>query len=201
MDILCPTFAHIACFGCRAKCKGPNSCAQGAQVNQCAVCSTLFEEQWSHLRENFAKRSAYSNHSGSQDESNVEPETEDEPVDDRLLDLEPEQPGNIAPVTDISPIANQPSSAYIPVMSFPAHTTPVLQSFASAALFRVLDPVLSAQDTIPTGKISNRQYMPDKMTTFSLPQSTTSAPKKAGRLPSIKLPMVAELSHLQRCPG
>ena len=66
--------SHFTCFGCRAKCKRQDPCAQGAQVNQYAACSTLSEEQWSHLRENFAKRSAYHNRSGSQDD-NVEPGT------------------------------------------------------------------------------------------------------------------------------
>ena len=109
-------------------------------------------------RENFAKRTSYHNRTGSQYD-NVEPETEDElvftckelsEVDDTLLDLEPQQSGNIAPVTGISPLANQPSSASLPVMSFSARTGLVLQSSASSALFRVPDPLFSAQDTIPT---------------------------------------------------
>ena len=91
------------------------------------------------------KRSAYRNCYGSQDESNAKPEIGDKPVftgkelsqvDDTLLDLEPEQPGNIALVTGIRPLANQPSSASMPVMSFPAHTGPVLQSSASSALYQ-----------------------------------------------------------------
>ena len=152
-------------------------------MNQSAVCFTLSKEQWSHLRENSAKRSAYRNRSSSEDDS-LEPETKDESVltgeelsqaDDTLLDLEPEQTGNSAPVTGISSFANQPSSASIPVMSFPAHTGPVLQSSAPSALFRVPDPVLSAQETIPTGKTPNRQYMADKMTSFSLPQPQRNA--------------------------
>ena len=68
------------------------------------------EEQWSHLLETFAKRSAYRNHSGSQDDI-VELEEElvftgDElpQVYCTLLDLEPEQTGNIAPITGISPL-------------------------------------------------------------------------------------------------
>ena len=44
-----------SCFGC----KGLDPCAQGADVTQCAACSALSEEQWTHLGENFAKRSAY----------------------------------------------------------------------------------------------------------------------------------------------
>ena len=94
--------SHLACFGCRAKCKGQDPCAQGAKVNQCAACSTLSEQQWTHLRESFAKRSSYSHHTGSHDD-NLEPETDEElvftgeelgQVDDTLLHLEPEQIGH-----------------------------------------------------------------------------------------------------------
>ena len=133
-------------------------------MNQCAACSTMSEEQWSHLCKNFAKRSAYRICSGSQDD-NLKQETEDEPVFtseelsqvvDTLLDLELEQTGNIALVTSISPLANQPSSVSISVMSFPAHIRPVLQSSGFPALFRAPDPVLSAQETIPMGETPNR---------------------------------------------
>ena len=90
---------HGSCFGCRAKCKGQDSCAQGANVNQCTPCAALSEEQWTHLRENFAKRSAYRSRTGSRDNSFEEFDA-DEPVftgedlsrvDDTILDLEPEQ--------------------------------------------------------------------------------------------------------------
>ena len=65
---------------------------------QCAACSALTEEQWSHLRENFAKRSAYRQRTGSQGDSFEELETEDPVqtgedfswVDNTPLDLEPE---------------------------------------------------------------------------------------------------------------
>ena len=87
--------SHLACFGCRAKCKGQAPCAQGAKVNQCAACSTLSEQQWTHLRESFAKRSSYCHRTSSHDD-NLEPETDEElvftgeelgQVDDTLLDL------------------------------------------------------------------------------------------------------------------
>ena len=142
--------SHLTCFGCRTKLKGQDPCAKGTKIDQCAACSTLTEEQWIHLRECFSKRSSYRQRSGSLDE-NLEPETDEEPVftgedlgqvDDTLLDLEPEQTGNIVPVTSISPLNNQPSSASLPVMSFPA-TGPVQQSSDSPALFRALDPVLT----------------------------------------------------------
>ena len=50
---------HIFCFGCRAKCKGQDPCAQGANQTQCSQCAFLSEEQWRQLRENYAKKSAY----------------------------------------------------------------------------------------------------------------------------------------------
>ena len=48
-----------SCFGYRTKCKGQDPCAHGADTTQCSACASLREEQWSHLRESFAKRSAY----------------------------------------------------------------------------------------------------------------------------------------------
>ena len=68
---------HSSYFGCRAKCKGQDPCAQGTNTAQYSACSALTEEQWSHLRENFAKRSAYRQRTSSQDDSFEEPETED----------------------------------------------------------------------------------------------------------------------------
>ena len=172
--------SHLSCFGCRAKCKGQDPCAQGAKVNQCAACSALSEEQWTHLRESFAKRSSYRNRSGSQDD-NIEPETDKEPVftgeelsqvDDTLLDLEPEQTGSMAPVTGISPL-NNPSSASLPVMSFPASTGLVQQSSdSSSALFRAPDPVLT-QDTISH---TPSRHISDRMTSCSMPQLQRTAP-------------------------
>ena len=113
--------SHITCFGCRSKRKGQDPCAKGAKIDQCAACSALTEEQWIHLRECFSKRSSYRQRAGSHDES-LEPEDE-EPVftgedlgqvDDTLLDLDAEQTGNIAPVTGISPLNTQTSSASVP---------------------------------------------------------------------------------------
>ena len=101
---------HSSCFGCRAKCKGLDPCAQGAKTTQCAACSALTEEQWSHLRENFAKRSTYRQRTGSQGDSFEEPETEDPAqtgedfsrVDDTLLDLEPEETVHLLPASVLS---------------------------------------------------------------------------------------------------
>ena len=175
--------SQLACFGCRAKCKEQDPCAQGAKINQCAACSMLSDEQWTHLRESFAKRSSYRNRTSSHND-NIEPETDDKllftseelsQVDNILLDLELEQSSNVAPVTGISPLNNQPSSASLPAMSFPVNTRPVPQpSASSSALFRMPDRV-PAQDTIPAGQTPNRQYMADKMATFSLPQPQRTA--------------------------
>ena len=92
---------------------------------QCAACSALTEEQWSHLRENFVKRSAYKQRTGSQGDSFEEPETEDPAqtgedlsrVDDTLLDLEPEETGTGAPLAGISPLMSLP--APLPAQNIP----------------------------------------------------------------------------------
>ena len=170
--------SHLACFGCRSKCKEQEPCAQGAKVNQCATCSTLSDQQWTHLRESFAKRSSYRHRTGSH-----EPETDEEPVftgedlgqvDNTLLDLEPEQTSNMAPVTGISPLT-QPSSASLPATSFPANTGLVQQSsVASPALFRAPDPVLT-QDTISTGQTPSRRGDRTYFPTFSMPQPQRTA--------------------------
>ena len=108
--------SHGSCFGCRAKCKGLDPCAQGADTTQCSACASLTEEQLSHVRENFAKRSAYRHKTGSQGYSFEEPETEPAPtgedlsqVDDTLLDLEPEDSSTSAPLTGISPLTSLPA--------------------------------------------------------------------------------------------
>ena len=148
---------HSSCFGCRAKCKGLDPCAQGANTTQCSACSSLTEEQWSHLRENFAKRSAYRHRTGSQGDSVEEPETE-EPAEtgedfsrvvDTLLDLEPEESGTSAPLTSISPLTNL--SAALPAQNVPATyftMGPVQQSAtASSALFRAPHPLSQSHRT------------------------------------------------------
>ena len=117
-----PQFDLGSCFGCRAKCKGLAPCAQGDDTTQCSACVSLTEEQWSHLRESFAKRSAYRHKTGSQGDSLEEPETEEPAltvedfsrVGDTLLDLEPEDSGTSAPLTgnhrQIGPFPNRPLS-------------------------------------------------------------------------------------------
>ena len=50
-----------------AKVKFP--CAKGANVNQCAPCAALSDEQWTPLRENFLKRSTYRSCMTSQGDS------------------------------------------------------------------------------------------------------------------------------------
>ena len=154
--------SHGSCFGCRAKCKGLDPCAQGADTMQCSACASLTEEQWSHLRENFAKRSAYRHKTGSQGDSFEEPETEEpaptgedfSQVDDTLLDLEPEDTGTSAPLTGISPLTCLPAS--LPAQSVLATFTmgPVQQSTTdSSALFRVPHPLSQTvtQDIPPSG--------------------------------------------------
>ena len=162
--------SRLTCFGCRSKRKGQDPCAKGAKIDQCAACSALTEEQWIHLRECFSKRSSYRQRAGSHDES-LEPEDE-EPVftgedlgqvDDTLLDLD-------APVSGISPLNTQTSSASVPGMNFPA-TGPVQQSSDSSALFRAPDPVLT-QDTLSTGQTPSRHT---SRMSFQMPQPQRTA--------------------------
>ena len=157
--------AHGFCFGCRAKCKGQDSCAQGTNVNQCAPCAALSEEQWTHLRENFAKRSAYTSRTGSQENSFKELDT-DKPVfigedlsqvDDTNLDLEPEQSGSTASVIGISTPTSLPaplprSSEDIPATSVISGPGQVLSPHGeSSAFYKVLTlvPQMVTQDTLP----------------------------------------------------
>ena len=161
---------HSSCFGCRAKCKGLDPCAQGAQVTQCSACSALTEEQWSHLRENFAKRSAYRQRTGSQGDSFEEPETEDRAqtgedlsrVDDTLLDLEPEDTSTDQPIASISPLTSLPAS--LPARNVPA-TSPTVGAVnqptaSSLALFRVPHPMSQTvtQDILPPPGLPGTQH-------------------------------------------
>ena len=189
---------HSSCFFRRAKCKGLDPCAQGAKTTQCAACSALTEEQWSHLRENFAKRSAYRQRTGSQGDSFEEPETEDlaqtgedfSRVDDTLLDLEPEETGTGAPLAGISPLRSLP--APLPSQNIPATSLTmgaVNQPTApSPALFRAPHPMSQTvtQDILPPGFIPHstpgRQSVTDRMAAMSFPQpqravSTTEIPQ------------------------
>ena len=157
--------SHGSCFGCRAKCKGQDPCAQGANVSQCTPCAALSEGQWTHLRENFAKRSAYRSRTGSRDNSFEEFDT-DEPVftgkdlsrvDDTILDLEPEQSGTSAPVTGISPVTSLPaplpgSSQDIPATSGISGSGPVISPHGeSSAFFKAPAPIPQTvmQDILP----------------------------------------------------
>ena len=137
---------HGSCFGCRAKCKGLDPCAQGANTTQCSASALLTEEQWSHLRENFAKRSAYRHKTGSQEPETEEPALTGEDfsqVDNTRLDLEPEDSGTSAPLTGISPLTRLPAS--LPAQNVPATfftMGPVQQSTTdSSALFRAPHPL------------------------------------------------------------
>ena len=190
--------SHGSCFGCRAKCKGLDPCAQGADTTQCSACASPTEEQWSHLRENFAKRSAYRHKTGSQGDSFEEPETEEAAltgedfsrVDDTLLDLEPEDSGTSAPLTGISPLTSLPAS--LPTQSVPATSFtmgPIQQSTTdSSALFRAPHPLSQTvtQDIPPSGYLPHttpgRQSVAERMAALSFPQpqravSTTEIPQ------------------------
>ena len=189
---------HSSCFGCRAKCKGLDPCTQGAKTTQCAACSALTEEQWSHLRENFAKRSAYRQKTGSQGDSFEEPETEDPAqtsedlsrVDDTLLDLEPEETGTGAPFAGITPLTSLP--APLPVQNVPATSLTMgavnQRTAPSPALFRAPHPTAQrvTQDILPPGFIPHstpgRPSVADRMAAMSFPQpqravSTTEIPQ------------------------
>ena len=190
--------SHGSCFGCRAKCKGLDPCAQGADTTQCSACASLTEEQWSHLRETFVKRSAYRHKTGSQGDSIEELETEEpaptgedfSQVDDTLLDLEPEDSGTSAPLTGISPLTSLPAS--LPAQGVPATSFtmgPVQQSTTdSSALFRVPHPLSQTVtlDIPPSGYLPQttpgRQSVAERMAGLSFPQpqravSTTEIPQ------------------------
>ena len=163
------------------------------------MCSALTEEQWSHLRENFAKRSAYRQRTGSQGDSFEEPETEDPAqtgedlsrVDDTLLDLEPEETGTGAPLAGISPLTSLP--APLPAQNVPATSLTmgaVNQPTApSSALFGAPHPMSQTvtQDILPPpGFIPHstpgRQSVADRMAAMSFLQpqravSTTEIPQ------------------------
>ena len=178
---------HGSCFGCRAKCKELDPCAQGANTTQCSACSALTEEQWSHLKENFAKRSAYRQRTGSQGDSFEELETEDpgqtredlSREDDMLLDLEPEDTSSCATLAGISPLTSLPAplpAQNIPATSFTmgAVNQPTAQS---SALFRAPHPMSQTvtQDIPPPpGYLPHttpgRQSFADRMAALSFPQ-------------------------------
>ena len=179
--------SHGSCFSCRAKCKGLDPCAQGADVTQCAACSALSEEQWTHLRENFAKRSAYRSRTGSQGDS-FEEQDVDEPVctgedlsrmDDTLLDLEPESSGSSAPVTGISPLTSLLAS--LPASSENIQNTsvsagPVNQPYVDpSAFFKAPEPVHQTihPDALPPGQVphtSGGHSVADRLALLSFPQ-------------------------------
>ena len=140
---------HGSYFSCRAKCKS----AQGADLNQCVPCAAFSEEQWTHLRENFAKRSAYRSRTWCQKNSFEEPDIS-EPVftsedlsrvDDSILDLEPKHSYSTAAVTSSLYLMSLP--APLPRSSQDIPTTcvipgPVHQPHGdSSAFFKALIPV------------------------------------------------------------
>ena len=92
--------------------KGENvgiSCLSMTVTTQCAACASLSQEQWSQLRETFAKRSTYRNRSNSQDmqEETTEPVFSGPDythVDDSILDLPEHTSGIDEPVTGIHPL-------------------------------------------------------------------------------------------------
>ena len=162
------------------------------------MCASLTEKQWSHLRENFAKRSAYRHRTGSQGDSFEEPETEEPAwtgedfsrVDNTLLDLKLKDSGTSAPLTSISPLTSLPVALHaqnVPATSFTMG--PVQQSTTdSSALFRAPHPLSQTvtQDIPPSGYLPHttpgRQSVADRMAALSFPQpqravSTTEIPQ------------------------
>ena len=114
--------SHISCFGCRAKCRGQDPCAQGADATQCAACANLTEEQWSQLRETFNRRSSYRNKASSQpqdetEELDLEPEFTGEDlsraIDESILDA-PENSETLQLPTGISPLSGHFSTPAAP---------------------------------------------------------------------------------------
>ena len=111
-------------------------------------------------------------------------------MDDTLLDLEPEDFGTSAPLTDISPLTSLPAS--LPAQNVPATSFtmgPVQQSTTDfSALFRVPHPPSQtvAQDIHPSGYLPHttlgRQSVAERMAALSFPQpqravSTTEIPQ------------------------
>ena len=160
---------------------------QGADVTHCAACSALSEEQWTHLRENFAKRSAYRSRTGSQGDS-FEEQDVDEPVctgedlsrvDDTLLDLEPESSGSAAPVTGISPLTNLPASLPASsqnIQNTSVSTGPVNQPYVDpSAFFKAPEPVHQTvhPDALPPGQVPHTpggHSVADRLASLSFPQ-------------------------------
>ena len=178
---------HGSCFGCRAKCKGLDLCAQGADVTQCAACSALSKEQWTHLRENFAKRDAYRSNTGSQGDSFEEQDIDEvvctgedlSRVDDTLLDLEPESSSSSAPVTGISPLTSLP--APLPASSQNTQSTsvsagPVNQPYVDpSAFFKAPEPIHQtvSRDALPPGQVPHTPIghsVADRMASLFFPQ-------------------------------
>ena len=60
VDILCPSLVIAVVLIVEPSAKGQDPYAQGADMTQHSACAALSEEQWTHLRENFTKRSVYS---------------------------------------------------------------------------------------------------------------------------------------------
>ena len=144
---------HIACFGCRAKCKGQDPCAQGAEITQCAACSFLTQEQWTHLRENFAKRSASRSKLSSQQDILDEIEDDQELVftgqslspdtEDQLLDNDPDDAGffstPVIPVSGISPLP-PPAPAFTSTASLEVSAGSVQPTATNPVFFKTPAP-------------------------------------------------------------
>ena len=142
--------SHLSCFGCRAKAKGQDPCAQGADATQCAACASLTQEQWSQLRENFSKRAAQHEVHDEIEDTNT-PEFTGElsgedipPIDDSLLDMDPLDFSSASALPlGISPLHSQPPAS---TPDIPADLPAPVQQIASStsvdpsALFRAPAP-------------------------------------------------------------
>ena len=194
---------HLSCFGCRAKCKGQDPCAQGANATQCSACASLSQEQWAQLRETFNKRSAYRGRTGSQHEEETEelgPDFTGEelaPVDDSLLDTEPEFAGPLDLPTGISPlISNTASSIPAPEAGDPVQlpATSSSSTVDSSAFFKAPAPPPSSFFQPPTpGRIA----VTDRMAALSLPRPTRIASAPSTEIPQTPKTLMLK-SHLEQ---
>ena len=160
----------------------------------------LSEEQWTHLRENFAKRSAYRSRTRSRDNSFEEFDT-DEPVctgedlsqvDDTILDLEPEQSSSSAPVTGISPLTSLRAPLPGSSQDIPA-TSVILPHGKSSVFFKAPAPMpqMVTQDTLPPSHPHTQggQSVTDRMASLSFPQPQ--------RISSLMIPQTPRTQMIQ----
>ena len=159
---------------------------KGLNVNQCVPCAALSEEQWTHLRDNFAKRSAYRSRTGSRENLFEEFDTDESVFTGENLSRV-DDTGSTAPVTGISPLKSLPaplpgSSQDIPATSVTSGSGPVISPHGeSSAFFKapaIYMPQTVTQDTLPPPHPHTQggQSVIDRMASLSFlqPQRTSS---------------------------